>query len=214
MTSVAAAAKLHAMWIEPVTLEGRHIRLEPLAEAHAEALWAGSSEPALYRFTPYHLGSADDLRAFIATAAGAQARGEGLAFATIERATGLPVGSSSYLAAVAPHRRLEIGGTWVIPARQRSPINSEAKLLMLRHAFETLGCLRVEFKTDRLNERSRRALLRIGAVEEGTFRNHMVMPDGRRRDSVYFSIVADEWPAVQQRLQGLLAPPEPAPAAR
>ena len=102
----------------------------------------------------------------------------------------------------------------MIPARQRTAVNTEAKLLMLRHAFETLGCLRVEFKTDHLNERSRRALLRIGAVEEGTFRNHMVMPDGRRRDSVYFSIIAEEWPAVQEHLQGFLARPEPAPAAR
>jgi len=202
------------MWIEPVTLAGSGVRLEPLAEAHATALWAGSGDPAIYRYKPYHLASEDDLRVFIAAAARLHARGGGLAFATVDQVSGVPIGSSSYLAADRQHRRLEIGGTWVIPARQRTAVNTEAKLLMLRHAFETLDCLRVEFKTDRLNERSRRALLRIGAVEEGTLRNHLVMPDGRRRDSVYFSIIADEWPAVQERLHRFLARPEPVPAAR
>lgn len=192
------------MWIRPVTLEGRFIRLEPLTPAHAAALWAVSSDPEIYRFKPYRLQGEDDMRRFIARAEQNLASGEGLGFATIDRASGEPVGSSSYFASDAQHRRVEIGGTWVIPPRQRTPINTEAKLLMLRHAFETLGCLRVEFKTDRLNTRSRRALERIGAVEEGTFRNHMLMPDGRIRDSVYFSIIASEWPAVEARLQGLL----------
>lgn len=194
------------MWIEPVTLSGRHVRLEPLAEAHAAALWAaGSSDPALYRYTPYQLASEADLRQFITAAQRAHTRGEGLAFATVDQASGTPIGSSSYLAADAHHRRVEIGGTWLVSARQRSAANTEAKLLMLGHAFEALGCQRVEFKTDRLNERSRQALQRIGAVEEGIFRSHMTMPDGRRRDSVYFSIIADEWPAVRRHLTGLLA---------
>lgn len=193
------------MWIEPVTLEGRYIRLEPLAPAHAPALWAASDDPAIYRFKPYKLRSEDDLRGFIARLQGIHAAGEGLGFATIDRASGRPVGSSSYFAADAQHRRLEIGGTWVTPPRQRTPVNTEAKYLMLQHAFEALGCLRVEFKTDRLNEKSRRALERIGAVEEGTFRSHMVMPDGRLRDSVYYSIVAGEWPAVKARLEASLA---------
>ena len=195
---------LACMWIRPVTLEGRFIRLEPLSAAHAPALWAASGDAALFRFVPYAMRGEDDLRAYIARAQRALERGEGLGFATIERASGLPVGSSSYFASDAPHRRVEIGGTWVVAAHQRTPINTEAKLLMLRHAFETLGCLRVEFKTDALNAASRRALARIGAVEEGTFRHHMVMPDGRIRDSVYFSIIAPEWPAVEARLQALL----------
>ena len=193
------------MWIEPVTLEGRHIRLEPISPAHAPSLWAVSGDPELYRFKPHVLRCEDDMRGFIARLQRAHAAGEGLGFATIDRASGCPVGSSSYFAADAQHRRLEIGGTWVTPTRQRTPVNTEAKYLMLRHAFEGLGCLRVEFKTDRLNEKSRRALVRIGATEEGVFRSHMVMPDGRIRDSVYYSIVAGEWPAVRARLEALLA---------
>ena len=192
------------MWIEPVTLEGRFIRLEPLSADHAPALWAASA-PEIYRFKPYAVSSEDDMRGFVARLAHIHATGEGLGFATIDRASGAPIGSSSYFAADAAHRRLEIGGTWVTPTRQRTPINTEAKYLMLRHAFEGLGCLRVDFKTDCLNERSRRALERIGAVEEGIFRNHMVMPDGRIRDSVYYSIVDREWPAVKATLEGFLA---------
>lgn len=192
------------MWIEPVVLEGRFIRLEPLAPAQAAALWAASA-PEIYRFKPYAVRSEADMLAFVARLQRLQAAGEGLGFCTIERATGAPIGSSSYFAADAAHRRLEIGGTWVTPSRQRTPVNTEAKYLMLGHAFEALGCQRVEFKTDRLNERSRRALERIGAVEEGVFRNHMVMPDGRIRDSVYYSIVDREWPAVKAALEGFLS---------
>ncbi len=195
---------LRRMWLQPITLEGRHIRLEPLGPQHSAALWAASTDQEIYRFKPYVMRSEADMHRFVARALKNLASGEGMGFATIDRATGEPVGSSSYFAADATHRRLEIGGTWVIPARQRTPINSEAKLLMLRHAFEALGCQRVEFKTDALNEKSRRALLRIGAVEEGIFRSHMLMPDGRIRDSVYFSIIASEWPAVAARLSALL----------
>jgi RimJ/RimL family protein N-acetyltransferase len=204
LTDLRRSATLPAMWIEPVTLEGRHVRLEPLAAAHVPQLWAASA-PEIYRFKPYVVASEDEMLAFVARLAGIHAAGEGLGFATIDRASGAAIGSSSYFAADAGHRRLEIGGTWVTPTRQRTPVNTEAKYLMLRHAFETLGCGRVEFKTDRLNERSRRALERIGAVEEGIFRNHMVMPDGRIRDSVYYSIIDREWPAVNAKLEALLA---------
>lgn len=204
MTGRRHSASLPRTWIEPVALEGYLIRLEPLTPAHAPALWA-ASEPEIYRFKPYAVRSEDDMRGFIARLQHVHATGDGLGFATIDRAAGTPIGSSSYFAADAAHRHLEIGGTWVTPSRQRTPVNTEAKLLMLRHAFEVLGCLRVEFKTDRLNAKSRRALERIGAVEEGIFRNHMVMPDGRIRDSVYYSIVDREWPQVQAKLQGFLA---------
>ena len=192
------------MWIEPVTLEGRYIRLEPLSSAHVPALWAATA-PEIYRFKPYAVNTEDDMHGFVARLQHMLAAGEGLGFATIDRSTGAAVGSSSYFAADAQHRRLEIGGTWVAPGRQRTPVNTEAKYLMLGHAFESLGCLRVEFKTDRLNEKSRRALERIGAIEEGVFRNHMVMPDGRIRDSVYYSIIDAEWPAVKKRLENFLA---------
>ncbi|MGH7787498.1 MAG: GNAT family N-acetyltransferase [Candidatus Binatia bacterium] len=192
------------MPIEPVTLEGTHVRLEPLALAHAPQLWAASDHAELWKYTPYVLRSEDDLRGFIAAALRQQELGLGLSFATIDRGSGATVGATSYLAYEPAHRRVEIGGTWITPARQRGPLNSEAKLLMLRHAFETLGLLRVEFKTDSLNSRSRTAILRLGASEEGIFRNHMVMPDGRNRHSAYYSIIADEWPAVRTRLEGFV----------
>lgn len=192
------------MPMEPVVLEGRYVRMEPLTVDHAAALWAVSADPDLYRYKPYVLRSEDDMRRFIALAQQQHAAGLGLSLVTRLRATGEIVGSSSYLSADWPHRRVEIGGTWVIPARQRTPINTDAKYVMLRHAFETLDLLRVEFKTDSLNTRSRTALSRIGATEEGTFRNHMVMPDGRSRHSVYSSIIASEWPSVKARLEELL----------
>jgi len=192
------------MSMEPVVLEGRYVRMEPLTLHHAAALWAVSDDPELYRFKPYVLRSENDLRQFITAAQRQHAAGRGLSLVTILRATGEIVGSSSYASADWPHRRIEIGGTWVTPARQRTPINTDAKYLMLHHAFETLNLLRVEFKTDSLNTKSRTALARIGATEEGTFRNHMVMPDGRSRHSVYFSIIASEWPLVKARLEGLL----------
>jgi N-acetyltransferase len=192
------------MAMAPVVLEGRYVRLEPLALEHAPELWAVSDDAELYRYKPYVLRSEEDLRRFIETVQRMYADGLGMTFVTIARDRCEVVGSTSFLAADWPHRRIEIGGTWVTPARQRTPINTEAKYLMLRHAFETLGMLRVEFKTDSLNTRSRTALSRIGATEEGTFRNHMVMPDGRSRHSVYFSIIEREWPAVKARLEGFL----------
>jgi len=133
------------------------------------------------------------------------AKGTLLPFATIERASGRIVGTTSYLAIEPAHKRLEIGGTWITPSHQRSPVNTEAKLLQLTHCFEVLGCNRVEFKTDSRNARSRVALARIGATEEGTFRAHMVMPDGVLRSSVYFSVIASEWPVMKQRLVQKLA---------
>jgi RimJ/RimL family protein N-acetyltransferase len=140
----------------------------------------------------------------VETALRLQADGVALPFAVMERASGRAIGSSRYAAIDRFNRRLEIGWTWYAPVWQRTAVNTETKYLMLRHAFETLGCLRVEFKTDALNERSRKALLRIGAKEEGTFRRHMIMPGGRIRDSVYFSIIDSEWPAVRARLEELL----------
>ncbi|MBA2315299.1 MAG: GNAT family N-acetyltransferase, partial [Chloroflexi bacterium] len=130
--------------------------------------------------------------------------GTELPFVTVERATGRPIGSSRYLNIALEHRRLEIGWTWVARAWQGRGANREAKLLMLEHAFEALGCLRVEFKTDALNERSRAALLGIGATFEGVFRKHMLMPDGRNRDSAWYSITDDDWPDVRARLRASL----------
>lgn len=193
------------MHIGPVTLEGRHVRLEPMSLAHVPALWRVGAHEEIWRYLPYAVHSEDEMRAYVEAELAKQQAGLVVRFITVAKAIAEPVGSTSYLNIDRQHRRLEIGGTWITPAWQRSPINTEAKYLQLRHAFATLGCIRVEFKTDSLNTKSRQALARIGAVEEGTFRNHMVMPDGRIRHSVYFSITSEDWPAIKAHLEELIA---------
>lgn len=195
------------MIVEPVTLEGRYIRLEPLSPAHHAALCEVSQDEDIWRWTVTSGRTPEQMRAFIETALKWQAEGSALPFATIEKASGRPVGSTRFMNIDTANRRVEIGATWIGLPWQRTPVNTEAKYLMLRHAFETLGCIRVEFKADVLNERSRVALLRIGAKQEGIFRNHMIMADGRIRDSVYFSIINSEWPAVKAMLEEKLARP-------
>jgi len=192
------------MDLTPVTLSGNHVRLEPLATEHCAALWSATLDTEIWRWFPFELGSEQDLVGFAQMAEGLNEAGNALAFAIVETASGTPVGATGYWNVDAANRRVEIGGTWITKSRQRSPVNTEAKLLLLTHAFETLDCIRVEFKTDALNERSRAALARIGAREEGTLRRHMVLPSGRLRDSVYFSIIAEEWPAARERLCEML----------
>lgn len=192
------------MKIEPVVLEGREIRLEPVRMEYVEALWTAGSDPSIWRYIPYPMRSIDDMRRRVEHAIGELARGTGLWFANIDRGSGEVMGATGYWNVDTTHKRLEIGSTWLNPSRQRTVANTEAKLLMLTHCFETLGCIRVEFKTDSLNERSRAALARIGGVEEGIFRNHFIMPDGRYRHSVYFSIIDSEWPKVKAKLEARL----------
>jgi RimJ/RimL family protein N-acetyltransferase len=194
------------MSVAPVTLEGRHVRLEPLSQAHHADLCAIGLEEALWRWIPTPVGTPEEMSAYIATALEEQARGVSLPFALIEKSTRRAIGSTRYGNIDRAHHRVEIGWTWVAPAWQRTAVNTEAKYLLLRHAFETLGCMRVELKTDSLNEKSRNAILRIGAREEGTFRNHMITSSGRIRHTVYFSIVDSEWPAVRSRLQSMMLP--------
>jgi RimJ/RimL family protein N-acetyltransferase len=158
-------------------------------------------DPELWQWTLARPADEAGLRAWVETALAGRAAGTELPFATIDVATGQAIGSSRYMNIVLEHRRLEIGWTWVAPAWQRSGANREAKLLMLGHAFDVLGCRRVEFKTDSLNEPSRTALLGIGAQFEGIFRNHMVMPEGRMRHSAYYSVIDEEWPAVRDALE-------------
>jgi RimJ/RimL family protein N-acetyltransferase len=192
--------------VEPVTLEGRHVRLEPVRSDHLDALWeAGDAGayPELWRYIPFPMRTRDDLRVLIELGAASVAPFR-LVFATIDLETGEAVGSTAFLNVDNGNRRLEIGSTWVTPAKQRSPVNTEAKYLQLTHCFDELGCARVEFKTDARNEQSRAALERIGATEEGVLRKHMLMPDGVWRDSVYYSILDTEWPSVRERLHGLL----------
>jgi RimJ/RimL family protein N-acetyltransferase len=194
------------MIVAPVTLEGRHVRLEPLSQAHQPDLAVVGLEESLWRWIPTPVGTPQEMSAYIATALDEQARGVSLPFALIEKASGQPIGSTRYGNIDRSHHRVEIGWTWVAPRWQRSAVNTEAKYLLLRHAFETLGCIRVELKTDSLNEKSRAAILRIGAREEGIFRNHMITASGRIRHTVYFSILDSEWPAVKSRLQTMLLP--------
>ncbi|HEY6293485.1 MAG TPA: GNAT family protein [Terriglobia bacterium] len=141
------------------------------------------------------------MRKFILTALEEQAAGRSLPFATVDKQSDLAAGSTRFMNIEPAHLRVEIGGTWIAPEWQRTAINSEAKYLMMRHAFETWGCNRVELKTDSLNEQSRRAIARIGAKEEGIFRNHMVTAGGRLRHSVYFSVIRKEWPQVKANLE-------------
>jgi N-acetyltransferase len=186
---------------EPVRLEGRHVRLEPLSLTHYAALAAVGLDEELWRWIPVPVRTPEEMRGYIETALDEQARGVSLPFAIIEKASGSAIGSTRYGNIDRMHRRVEIGWTWVAREWQRTPINTEAKYLLLHHAFETLGCIRVELKTDSLNERSRAAILRIGAREEGIFRNHMITASGRIRHSVYFSITHAEWPEVKARLE-------------
>jgi RimJ/RimL family protein N-acetyltransferase len=192
-------------WVEPVVLEGSVVRLEPLSLDHLLGLTKVGLDAEIWRWMAQLVTSPGDMRDYVEAALEAQEKGKETPFATIEVASGNPVGSTRFMSIEPHHRRLEIGNTWLAPAWQRSAVNTEAKLLMLRHAFEKLGALRVEFKTDALNERSRAALLAIGATEEGTLRHHMMMPNGRRRDSVYFSVLEDEWPRVHGHLESRLS---------
>lgn len=192
------------MNLEPIILEGSHVRLVPMTPEHVPALWEAGSDPDLWRLTVSQVRSEEDMRAYVDAALAGQAAGTTLPFVTTERATGRVVGSTRFGSVEMAHRRVEIGWTWIAAPWQRTAINTEAKYLLLRHAFESLGCLRVELKTDVLNERSRRAILRIGAREEGILRKHQVTDGGRIRDTVYFSILDDEWPAVKARLEGML----------
>jgi RimJ/RimL family protein N-acetyltransferase len=159
----------------------------------------------IWRWMPRLVQSPADMRSYVEAALAARETGAEMPFATVERAANRVVGSSRYMAIEPRHRRLEIGNTWLAPEWQHSAVNTEVKLLMLGHAFNVLGALRVEFKTDALNDRSRAALLAIGATEEGILRWHMLTDSGRKRDSVYFSVIEEEWPRIRQHLEARLA---------
>ena len=205
------------MDVRPVTLEGVHVRLEPLTMAHHAALWEIAKDHELWRWTATDIRSPDDLATYMSTALAEQAAGRALPFATIAREggareggareAGRTVGSTRFGSIEPLNRRAEIGWTWLGGAWQCTAVNTEAKLFMLTHAFETWGCIRVELKTDALNQASRAAIARLGAKEEGTMRKHTVTQTGRVRDTVYYSILDDEWPAVKARLEARLRKP-------
>lgn len=192
-------------WVEPVVLDGDRVRMEPLRADHLADLSLVAFDPPLWQWTI--MGPQDEagLRRWVETALANAEAGVERPFATIDRTSGRAIGSSRYMTIVPEHKRLEIGWTWVGTAFQRTGANREAKLLQLTHAFEVLGANRVEFKTHSRNERSRNAIIGIGATFEGVFRSHSIMPDGSIRDSAFFSITSYEWPAVKARLVAGLA---------
>ena len=190
----------------PVVLDGVHVRLEPLSLDHLPALIAIGLEPDLWRWTTQVVRTPEEMEEYVRGALAEQAAGRALPFATVEKPAGRVAGSTRFAAIEPLHRRVEIGWTWLASPWQRTVLNTEAKYLMLRHAFERWGCVRVEFKTDVLNTQSRQALLRIGAKEEGILRSHIITATGRVRDTVYFSVTAPEWPAVRAALEAKLQP--------
>jgi RimJ/RimL family protein N-acetyltransferase len=193
------------MNIHPVILEGKHVRLEPLTQAHHAQLCEVGFDDELWRLTTTIIRTPEDMKKYIDAAAKDLSDGKALPFAIIEKTSGKAVGSTRFGNIDTIHRRVEIGWTWIARQWQRTFINTETKYLLLSHAFDALGCMRVEFKTDSTNSRSRNALMRIGAKEEGVFRNHMIVPGGRIRHSVYFSIIDSEWNEVKRELEKKLA---------
>ena len=189
----------------PLILEGRHVRLEPLAAAHAPALTRVGCDPRIWEFSRTLLQNRADVDAYIARALGARDAGTAYPFVTIDRASREEVGSTRFENMDLAERRVEIGWSWLTPSRWRGPLNTEAKYLMLCHAFEQWQCVRVEFKVLVTNQRSLTSIQRVGATVEGTLRKRLPYRDGSFRDVVYLSILEDEWPAVKARLEARLA---------
>jgi RimJ/RimL family protein N-acetyltransferase len=190
--------------VAPVTLEGTLVRLEPLSHAHERDLLVAAQDEEIWRVTIDDPRTPEAMRSYVSRALAARDSGLAFPFAVVHRGEQRAVGATRYHSISFPDRGLEIGFTWYAPRFWRTGVNTECKYLLLRHAFEQLGCIRVEFKTDSRNARSRAAILRLGAVEEGTLRSKVIMRDGHRRDSVYFSILDHEWPEVRDRLERLL----------
>lgn len=189
------------MEVLPLILEGRHVRLEPLTPAHEEALIAAAADGELWNSTVTIVPGRAEMAAYINAALEAQSRGIELPFVIVSKSSGQVVGTTRLYFIDGENRHVEIGYTWLAASAQRTAVNTEAKLLLLTHAFETWRCIRVAFITDVLNRRSRAALVRLGAKEEGVLRNHLIMLGGRYRDSVCFSIIEAEWPEVKARLE-------------
>jgi RimJ/RimL family protein N-acetyltransferase len=192
------------MDVKPVTLEGHRVRLAPMTHGHFKALLEAGSHDMLWKWTSTRADTAESMRAYVDGALADAKAGSALPFVTIDKESGEVVGSTRFGNIDRANRRVEIGWTWVTPRFQRTHVNSEAKYLMLTHAFDVLGCVRVELKTDVLNTKSREAMLRMGAKEEGVLRKHMLAYGGRWRDTIYYSVLDTEWPEVRQRLAGFV----------
>ena len=192
-------------WTQPVTLTGKHVRLEPLSEAHVKGLAEIGAGQEFWEFMLYGmLTSEDDMRRWVLEMLSRAQKGTDLPFAVIHLESGRVAGATRYLNMSPKDRGLEIGGTWYGLEFQRTAVNTESKYLLLTYAFETLGCIRAQFKTDVRNVRSQKAIERLGAVKEGVLRNHLILPDGRYRDSVFYSILDTEWKDVKKRLEEML----------
>jgi RimJ/RimL family protein N-acetyltransferase len=193
------------MEVKPVVLTGQHVQLEPMTEAHIPGLAEIGVGQTFWDFMLYgNISSDEDMRSWVWDILSRAKKGTDLPFTVIHLASGRVAGATRYLNIFPQDRAVEIGGTWYGTEFQRTAVNTECKYLLLRHAFETLGCIRVQLKTDLRNERSQKAIERIGAVKEGVLRNHMILPDGRYRHSVYYSILDSEWPEVRKRLEKML----------
>ena len=194
------------MEVKPVILTGAHVRLEPMTKEHIPALAEIGLGQPFWHFMLYgDMNSEEDMQNWVRDILERAEKGTDLPFVAVHLASERLAGATRYLNIMPKDRGLEIGGTWYGHDFQRTPVNTECKYLLLRHAFETLGCIRVQLKTDSRNERSQRAIERIGAVKEGVLRNHMILPDGYIRHSVFYSILDTEWPGVKRRLEEMLA---------
>src|SRR5574339_925952 len=193
------------MEVKPVVLTCNHVRLEPLTEEHIPGLAEIGAGQPFWQFMLYgDINTVDDMRNWVLDILSRAEKGTDLPFVAVHLESGRVAGATRYLNIMPNDRGLEIGGTWYGPEFQRTAVNTECKYLLLQHAFETLGCIRVQIKTDLRNVRSQKAIERIGAVKEGVLRNHMILPDGRYRDSVFYSILDTEWPGVKVRLGQML----------
>ena len=193
------------MKFAPMTLEGRRVRLVLMGLHHVDALWAAAQDPKTWEFTSAVIRTHDECRTYVETALSWLSAGTAVPYVTTLADTHEVIGSTRFANIDRANKRAEIGWTWVNPTWWRTGVNTEAKYLMLRHAFEDWKCMRVELKTGHRNLRSQAAIERIGGVREGTLRKHMIQPDGSIRDSVYFSVLDDEWPAVKTRLEAMLS---------
>jgi RimJ/RimL family protein N-acetyltransferase len=193
------------MEIKPVVLQGKYGRLEPMTEEHIRGLAKIGAGQTFWDFMVYgNVNTVEDMASWVRDILARAEKGTDLPFTVIHLASGQVAGATRYLNIMPKDRGLEIGGTWYGTEFQRTAVNTECKYLLLRHAFETLGCIRVQLKTDLRNERSQKAIERIGAVREGVLRNHMILPDGRIRHSVFYSILNTEWSDVKRRLETML----------
>jgi RimJ/RimL family protein N-acetyltransferase len=193
------------LWITPKTLEGNVVRLEPLSLAHIRGLSSAGKDETIWKYMVYgDLSTFVNMEKWVNQLLQEQAAGTDLPFSVILKNSGTIIGATRYLEMRPIHRSLEIGGTWYAPENQRTAVNPECKYLLLKYAFETLGCIRVQFKVDQRNTHSLHAIERLGAIREGVLRNHMILPDGTVRDSVFYSILNREWPKVKIRLEDRL----------